>query len=211
MVTLAVGPEEHPYIVHEQLLCEHAPFFRSATKEEWEEGKEHTIPLPDDDPEVVSLYLNGVYNGRISSQRSTAETGTDENCLLVKAYIFGEKIQDGRFKDAVIDAMIKSTRALDEEGHTWFPGSADVNRAYDGTPTGSPLRRLIVDFGAINANDDCDRKGLNVEFLQDLTGELFGHRSNSNHDPRPSNGKMSTCSHHEHGHDKSCYSQRNTT
>lgn len=210
-MSLAVGPETHTYIVHEQMLCEHALFFQSAVKKEWNEGKERTIPLPEDDPEVVSLYLNWIYNKRILSQSPTNEKGYDEICLLVKAYVFGEKIQDGRFKDAVIDATIKSTLIPDEDGQTWFPGSADVNRAYNGTPPGSPLRRLMVDFWALHGNDDWDRKGVSKDFLLDLTGELFGHRSTWNHDPRPSNGKTSTCSYHEHGDDKSCYSQRTHT
>jgi hypothetical protein len=32
----------------------------------------------------------------------------DESSVLVRAYVFGEKIQDGDFQDAVIDALVHS-------------------------------------------------------------------------------------------------------
>jgi len=47
-MTLAVGEEASSLVVHERLLCEHSAFFRLAVKEEWREGQERRIPLPDD-------------------------------------------------------------------------------------------------------------------------------------------------------------------
>jgi hypothetical protein len=211
MLTLTVGPDLHSYIVHEELLCEHAPFFQVAVKEEWKEGKDRTIPLPEDDPDVVSLYLHWIYASRILSRKPTNEGSNGEIRLLVDAFVFGEKIQDGRFKDAVIDAAIKSTTSPDKEGNTWFPGVTATNRAYKGTPPGSPLRRLIVDFWALNGQEHWDRKGLNADFLTDLTGELLARRQSLFDGSHPSNGKTSTCSYHQHGDDQSCYSRRSGT
>lgn len=124
--------------------------------------------------------------------------------LLVGAFVFGEKVQDGRFKDAVIDATIKSTLSPDEDDVKWFPGVTAINRAYAGTPTGSPLRRLMVDFWTYRGTDTWDRSGLNADFLTDLVGEIFAQR-----EPpfglHAIDGKASTCSYHQHGNDRTCY------
>lgn len=43
------------------------------------------------------------------------------------AFIFGEKIQDGHFKDAVVDAAIKSTHTSDESTRQYVPRFARVD------------------------------------------------------------------------------------
>jgi hypothetical protein len=65
------------YKVHETLPCEASEFFSSASKEEWKEGQEHQIPLPDDTPSVVDLYVQWVYTGRII--RHETEADEEEN------------------------------------------------------------------------------------------------------------------------------------
>lgn len=77
MVALETGPSSQIFMVHEELLTEHSPFFQAAIKKEWNESQDRNIPLPDDDPEVVSLYVNWTYTGRILSRPSdpTSEEG----------------------------------------------------------------------------------------------------------------------------------------
>ena len=109
--------------------------------------------LPEDGPEVVALYLNWVYTSPILSCHPTSEKDSNEIRLLVEAFVFGEKIQDGRFRDAVIDAAIKSTLVPDIDGQIWFPGPLDVKRAYDGTPSGSDLYATLLEFSKASFND----------------------------------------------------------
>ena len=207
-----MGPNlQHSYVVHEQLLCEYAPFFQAATKDVWKGDKDPTIPLKEDSPDIVSLYVHWIYTNRILSRDSASEGSCDEIGLLVDAFVFGEKLQDGRFKDAIIDAIIKSTNPSNGSGCTWYPGLTEIKHAYEGTPSGSPLRRLIVDCWALNGRKDWDRDGLNKDFQADLMGELLAHPGfgfNSHADSHPSNGKTSTCSYHQRGDDQTCYSQR---
>jgi hypothetical protein len=70
--------------------------------------------------------------------------------VLIGAFVFGEKVQDGDFKDAVIDTVA----ALDEKGTCWYPTGRLVDRAYTGTPGGSPIRRLLVDMYAFHSRRD---------------------------------------------------------
>jgi hypothetical protein len=211
IVSLDVGPHPEIYAVHEDLLCEHSPFFQAAVKEEWREPHDR-IPLPHDDPDVVCLYLHWTYAGRILSRKSdsTNEESDNEINFLVDAFIFGEKVQDSRFKDAVIDAAIKSTLSSDMDGVPCFPGVMAVNRAYKGTPPGSPLRRLMIDLWARHGRDTWEREDLNGEFLTELVGELLASRDTPL-DSHPTDGKTSTCSYHHHGGDHPCYNEGKNT
>lgn len=208
-MVLASGPEAQHFVVHQDLLCKHAPFFQLAMAGEWKEAQDGIIPLPDDEPDVVALHIHWLYSSRILCRpvATTGDARIKEMELLVNAFVYGEKIQDGDFKDAVIDAAIKSTLEKDVDGVAWFPGVGTVNNAYDGTPQDSPLRRLVVDFWARRGEKDWNRQGLNTEFLNDLVAELFAYREPLL-DLHPSGGKASTCSYHQHGDDSMCYSRR---
>jgi hypothetical protein len=155
ITTLAVGEEGVEYKVHETLLSERSEFFASASKAEWKEGQEHRIPLPDDTPSIVVLYVQWIYSGKILSRTTPVEEeGADEQeCknesafdLLISGFVFGEKIQDGNFKDAVIDALVHTVTTPNEKGVCWYPTKSWVDQAYVGTPEGSPIRRLLVDM-----------------------------------------------------------------
>jgi hypothetical protein len=70
--------------------------------------------------------------------------GIDE--MLVKAYVFWEKFMDSKFKNAIVSKFVDLYEINSE-----CPGPAIANLIYAGTPTGSPLRRLVVDVVAYNA------------------------------------------------------------
>ncbi|KAK0968811.1 hypothetical protein LTR54_018168 [Friedmanniomyces endolithicus] len=208
-VIFAVGQDLEEFTVHEGLLCKQSSYFQSWVKEEWK-GESHIIPLPADRPEVVNLYIYWIHAGRIVS-RSTSRPnrqGHKELDLLVDSFVFGEKILDGPFKDAVIDAVVHTHKTPDDDETTWCPGVTAINRAYKGTPSDSPLRRLLVDLWARNDSDDWQRKGLNPDFLTALVGELLAHRE-PRVDLHLADAKTSTCSYHQHGDDDLCYSRRN--
>jgi hypothetical protein len=65
---VGTSEEEEEYIVHKDLLCKSSAFFASAIKEEWKEGQEHCIPLPDDSLSIVDLYIHWVYSSRVFSR-----------------------------------------------------------------------------------------------------------------------------------------------
>lgn len=77
-MTLLVGEEEDQYVVHEDLLCSRSPFFAAAVKKAWNEGQERRVPLPDDNNDVIKLYAQWLYGGRIFSRPMGGEVG--EHC-----------------------------------------------------------------------------------------------------------------------------------
>lgn len=66
--------------------------------------------------------------------------------MLVKAYVFGENFMDSKFKNVIVSKFVELYEINSE-----CPGPAITNLIYAGTPTGSPLRRLIVDVVVDNA------------------------------------------------------------
>lgn len=206
-----MGPEEREFPVHQKRLCERSPYFATAAKKDWKEGQEHRISLPCDSTVAVGLYIQWIYGGKIFTRpgKGGAEDKDkatySETSLLVEAFIFGEKIQDGDFKDAVLDAIIVSIHDSGKDHQFRYPSSTTVERAYEGTPEGSPLRKLMVDIHAHHGSRQW-LDGLNcIEFVKDLVGELFiGRQQLFLHNPTVmhSNG----CQYHHHGKDYPCYS-----
>ena len=133
------------------------------------------------------------------------EEGYDELEVLIDSFIFGEKIQDGAFKDAIIDSLIASVSTLGKEGKYWYPTGKMIDRAYKGTPTGSPLRRLLVDMHVNHGQRFWIEEGMNADFLADLVRNLLDIRDLV-HEWDPTRPDISSCPYHHHGDDSQCYS-----
>jgi len=106
----------------------------------------------------------------------------------------------------VLDAVIKSPTIPDKNNTRQYPGEQIIDYAYRGTPPGSPLRRLMVDFWARHSSDGWLRTDMNTDFLADLVRELVLLRR-PQLELHPSDGSLSTCSYHQHGNDQGCYSR----
>lgn len=207
VVNLVVGEGERIFIVHEALLRQHSVFFESATKEEWMENRDRTIPLPTDDPDVVDLYMQWIYTTKLPTRQPKSEvTDNDEVfSLLINAFVFGDKIQDGNFRDGTIDALVRTVHTPAQDGTHYYPGIRRLDQAYKGTMKGSPLRRLLTDMYVHHAKGDWSVQTDNCELLQDLTRELLDTRPTPSAQDPTAAGTCS-CSYHHHGKDESCYS-----
>lgn len=209
ITTLVVGVEEHEYRVHQDLLSGNSPYFAAAVKEEWEEGQKRRIPLPDDSAAAVDLYVQWVYDRRVASRQplEKLKDGQEELGVLIDSFIFGEKIQDGDFKDAIIDALISSVSTIGKEDKCWYPAGEKVDRAYKGTPPGSPLRRLLVDMHVYHGHRDWVKDDASPDFLVDLVRDLLDVCDVSLRSD-PTSQHVSSCPYHCHRDDAQCYSER---
>lgn len=170
MVTFQVGGERgEKFSVHESVIVHRSEFVRLSLQGDWKEAKERVIPLSDDDPAMFALYQHFLYSGAIYTKGLDTGTHTsNEYELLVKMYVFGEKILDSGFKDATIDAMIDKMRT----NECFDTRLTDL--VYDGTPEGSPLRRLWLEvyYWAGKAewlDENCVGAPVNSEFLCDFS------------------------------------------
>jgi hypothetical protein len=113
-----------------------------------------------------------------------ATKGTDEWLALCRLYVLAEYLLDRWAKERIIDGMHGYlTEILPTEPKHGSPEkvfSAEVvQEVYDGTPEGSPLRRLIVDLYAIHGRDvwlKNLKEQLPTDFLYDVTLKMLQAR-----------------------------------
>jgi hypothetical protein len=116
------------------------------------------IDLSDDSVKIVSDYIRWLYCDHMPVQlyKATQDTRAKKAeeagkvfLTLAEAYVFGEKIVDAKYKNAVVKTVIAAI-----ESSQWNLGPDSVNIIYKGTPPKSPLRRLFADSVACMAFDD---------------------------------------------------------
>ncbi|KAF2501382.1 hypothetical protein BU16DRAFT_435848, partial [Lophium mytilinum] len=141
--------------VHEELICAHSPFFKNAMKPEWAEMRSdpRAVHMPDDDAEAFELYMQWLYVKHLPIRDD--ESPDKEYLLLAKAFVLGEEVLDDGFKQFLIDAIIARSKVRVGKGKkTYFPEAKVISVVYQGTPDGSPIRRLFVDFWTWIAHAD---------------------------------------------------------
>ena len=169
--------------------------------------------MVEDDPDSAKLYFQWLYTRKIwcdpeievSKFSELPQAHDDEIRGLLKAYCFGEKIQDNEFKDSALDCIIAWTKVEDATGQRYFPGDSNVCLVWDNTPSHSPLRQLILDQHIWEVRHDDTRKIAHVGFLQELVFSLL-----ENSKPKgvaPYRG-ASSCRYHAHGDGKLCYKEK---
>jgi len=185
------------FVVHESLIKPRSEFVRLALRGNWQEAQERAIPLPDDDPDVFSVYQQWLYVGLIHTRGNDALSQTDDEYrTLVKAYILGEKIMDHNFKDSIADAIVEKLRCMRrfDTGLT--------NLVFDNTPSTSPLRRLWLDayynFGSpewLTASLVGDP--INAEFMVEFSRYQMQFRTSSG--AFGPDAMFLSCTYHGHG------------
>src|SRR5204862_7738693 len=125
----------------------YSDFFKKAMSNNWREAMERAVKLEDDDPDIFRLYLHWLYRGTLPCRREEpGHPGNIEYIQLAKAYVLGDKLQDGRFQDTTVDAIIKKASSPARDGLQWLPVGSAVRCIYDRTLPTSEARRLLVDI-----------------------------------------------------------------
>ncbi|KAK5685985.1 hypothetical protein LTS10_002098 [Elasticomyces elasticus] len=175
-VKLLVGPKVVPFTVHQELIRSRAAFFDAALNKCWVEGRSGQVMMPEDNPDIIKLYVQYLYSGKIYLERTTTSAKLKSNdnlpeyIVLAEAYALGEQIQDFTFKDSVVNAILACTAEI-IQGQYWYPITSAVDIIYRGTTTGSFGRQLMVELHMIR---DCanfisdDQEVNNKYFLADL-------------------------------------------
>jgi len=119
--------------VHESVLLQ-SPFFANALKPEWVAARKgKPIDLKEEDPDSFAGYVQWLYSHNIDTTYNTTK--------WAGLYVLGEKLMDATFQDQVLETMAQGC-----EAKVSYPTGKAINIIYDGTPEGSPARRLLIDF-----------------------------------------------------------------
>lgn len=125
--------------------------------------------------------------------------------VLISGYIFGEKVQDGGFRNAIVDSLIHAATTPGKTGKRWYLGLSMVDSAYKGTPEGSPLTRLLVDMYVFHGIDEWLQGDINPEFMSDLAKCLLKNKRASGQE-NPTLPTLNSCRYHHHSEGEDCYS-----
>ena len=144
-----------------------------------------TYQLPNEDPHIFRIYRTFLYDGFLDTVSSDAErdvlqdnsegsvVGDVEWMRLAHCYLLGKSVEDERFANAAIDAIVEKGT----EGDSWPTGLA--NEVYNYTSPGDRLRKLIVDIHVWRGvgewvwapHDDANGP---AEFMRDITLSMGG-------------------------------------
>lgn len=199
------GATIETFSVHETILQKRSPFFRAALDKGWREGQERRIELPEDHPDLVNAYAEFVYDKNVSdlceNERGnwTSQDLADEYYHQANLYVLGEKLQDDEFCNAVITKfinLIDASHGVTASNTRHYPSTITVRTIYEGTPQGSPARKLMVHLYCTYAREDWLNKSNSIshslgcpEFLLDLATKMITLRDQPK---RSTGGNLST-------------------
>lgn len=142
-VDVLVGEEKEIFSVHEKLIRASSPFFDKAVSGIWLESTQHTIELPEDEPEIFGIYVHWLYYEKLPV---SCNEPSSEYLNLMKAYTLGDKLLDTKFQDTVIDAIVDKSVTPAQTGACWYPTDEEVEFAFNNTSDSAPIRTLLVDL-----------------------------------------------------------------
>ncbi|KAK5736457.1 hypothetical protein LTR17_007453 [Elasticomyces elasticus] len=173
-ITVLVGEEQEPFIVHIDTICQRSDFFVAACKREWLEGQDKTVPLPEIQPKIFTLYANWAYSGVLdveivddpdAAQACLQEADGDDDVQherkealwghrqssIIALYIAADFLCDGALKDRAVDGLLDTM----EKSGSFYMKPALISKVWKSTATSSGLRRVILDR-LISSYKGCD-------------------------------------------------------
>lgn len=215
-VEILVGAGKKLFVVHTAVIVPRSPFFEAALSKRWS-GDGRPIELLDDEPDIFDFYLHTLYKdnvditgeGRISGESdgeylNELDDETDGSIeaektmrRMVKTYILADRLGDLKSCNIIVDHLITISDKLDN-----VPWPKTVSLAYDTSPQGSPIRRLMVDFYAYDATADVVSErshSLPQIYLADVAIELAGFtRREAVQSSEKKTGCRERCQYHQH-------------
>ena len=142
-----MGSEKVRFIVHEDRLCGCSSFFKAALDARWNEGTERIIELPEDDSQIVQLFVGWLYNEdfpKLPESDNSRHYRDRKGYLMeqVKALVFTDKYDIPRFKAKIVQKL--QIHSMDQ--HPAPPFADVMMHAYNNTCRGSSIRRFLADW-----------------------------------------------------------------
>ncbi|KAH0363443.1 hypothetical protein KCU65_g7390, partial [Aureobasidium melanogenum] len=192
-VTLIVGTEKKPYTVHKDLLCFYSDYFRAAFQGSFKEAAERKIDILGVRNDIFEHFQVWLYTRRLDFATLSFEA-------IVRLWIFGDQHQISLLQNYTVDCLFYK-----RVKENVFPTNV-VPFIYDNTPTGSALRRAVIEIASSLALQDPERNTLSperwsVESLIDLVRVIDARPRDLGKYALP---KRDKCFFHVHGKDEHC-------
>ncbi|TID18390.1 hypothetical protein E6O75_ATG06466 [Venturia nashicola] len=197
-ITVRVGPEDsdtkrtRDFIVHEHILRAHSAFFEAALSHDWKESHQRIVKLPEGSPHTFDIYVHWIYSHKLEFTVKNLVTGIQD---LIDAYILGDVLLDGDFRDRVIDDIVK-------------PGAEKtvllrklIGKIYENTKEKDRLRTLAIDSVVYGMSNiwiiaGQQKKDVPEEALWDIVAAM--HKASGFMERADAPFRHDTCHYHVH-------------
>ncbi|KAL2072711.1 hypothetical protein VTL71DRAFT_12054 [Oculimacula yallundae] len=218
-VTILVGPDEVPFRVHKNVICEASDYFDAAFKSGFKEADEGIIRMSEENPLVFRKLLAWLYNSKLPNG-----FGTSCQRLLYDIYIMAEKLCMEELANMTIDRIRINQHDILTHGGGPERHFKHVKHIYDNTGENSPLRTLLVQMMSLDLkyNGPRIRDGKSTlsgevlealwevskdhkEFFQSFFTEYTRKSQRDDYQFRPATVKIEFCYFHKHRRGGVCY------
>ena len=143
-VLLVVGRGKTEISVHENVLFEASPVFKTAFTSRFKETSERLIYLPDDNANLLDILVQSLY------APESRLNGIDTTMQLLRLYVLADKYDIVKVKNKICKDILFSLvyqRSLSALGKQCSarPVKSAVKFVYENTTAKTPMRKLLVD------------------------------------------------------------------
>ncbi|KAK4081787.1 uncharacterized protein Triagg1_2528 [Trichoderma aggressivum f. europaeum] len=163
-VIVLVGPNEQPFGLQKDFLCDRSEFYRKHFEDNvTEKALEHIVKLPDATPAVFGLVQNFLYTGKITDE-STNVTSYES---LVGLWNLGHKLAVKGLCEHTLEAMVDCRRTTGR-----IPATPLLIQVWRDTPEGSSIRVLLLSWAAEYMRSSDARAEFAKSLPQEVLSEL---------------------------------------
>lgn len=147
-VTILVGSDQIPFNVHKDQLCEASAVFRAAFISQYKESPEEKTNLPEEDVDMVDLFVQWLYKQDCEIIKLPANHDIDGGEFLelpVRSQIFADKYNVPNINRYCLQELLAYARSDD---YNYTPTEKAIEHVYRNTCPGSGVRRLMANFCA---------------------------------------------------------------
>ena len=174
-VIILVGPEEVPFGIQKDLLCDGSEHYRKMFNEvPANERLEHVVRLPDTSKDVFGLAQAFLFTGTVVTEPITVPAY--EN--LVGLWRLGHKLGIHGLCDKTLAAMSECRRLTQR-----IPATPLLVQVWKDTPEGSAIRTLLLSWAAEYMRSSDARAEFAKSLPQEVLSELVVTMSSSDSTP----------------------------
>ncbi|CAM1511530.1 Fc.00g090430.m01.CDS01 [Cosmosporella sp. VM-42] len=163
-VIILVGPDEHPFGIQKDFLCDQAEFFEKHFAETGTDEKlENIVKLPNTTKEIFGLAQNYLYTAEVISDVNNVPSYES----LVGLWKLGYDLGIRGLCDKTLEAMIDCRRLTER-----IPATPLLIQVWKDTPEGSSIRTLLLSWAAEYMRSSDARAEFAKSLPQEVLSEL---------------------------------------
>ncbi|KAF7543605.1 hypothetical protein G7Z17_g10607 [Cylindrodendrum hubeiense] len=163
-VIILVGPDEQPFGIQKDFLCDRSEFFQKHFSEATADDKvEQIVRLPEATNEVFGLAQSFLYTDAVISDVSNVPSYE----ALVGLWNLGHKLGIRGLCDKTLEAMIDCRRITER-----IPATPLLIQVWKDTPEGSSIRKLLLSWTAEYMRSSDARAEFAKSLPQEVLSEL---------------------------------------